>query len=136
MRLFLCCVIMFDSLRIAASTTASFGLIRNASLTIAQGNTTIIRGTCATCLCALIADPLLFSLNCFPNNLTCEMHSKVDQDKPFTLVDYASSEYYFITLPTPAVEYLWTFDSTFQDVSGIFNAIPVNESKLLLDIDH
>ena len=73
--------------RLTESTSASFGLIRNASLTIAQGNTTIIRGTCATCLCALIADPLLFSLNCFPNNLTCEMHSKMDQDKPFTLMD-------------------------------------------------
>ena len=28
--------------------------------------------------------------------------------------------------PVSIVEYLWTFDSTFQDVSGIFNTIPVN----------
>ena len=100
MRLFLCDVIFFNSLRIAAGTAMSFGLIRNASLTIAQGNTTTIRGTCATCLCALIADPSLFSLNCFPNNLTCEMHSKLDQNKPFTLMDSSVSEYYFISLPT------------------------------------
>ena len=88
--------------------------------------TTTIHGTCETCLCALVSDPSLFSLNCFPNNLTCEMHSKVDQDKPFTLVDSTMSDYYFITLPTQAVEYLWTFDSTFQDVSSTFNTIPMN----------
>ena len=50
----------------------------------------------------------------------------MDQDKPFTMVDTSMSEYYFIALPTPAVEYLWTFDSTFQDVSSTFNTIPVN----------
>ena len=54
------------------------------------------------------------------------MQSKLDQDKPFTLMDSALTEYYFIALPTPAVEYLWTFDSTFQDVSGTFNAISGN----------
>ena len=120
------CVTMHSQWRLTESNTASFGLIRNASLTIAQGSTSTIHGTCATCLCALVSNPSLFSLNCFPDNYTCEMHSKLDQDKPFTMVDSTKSDYYFLTLPKSAVEYLWTFDSTFQDVSRIFNTIPMN----------
>ena len=119
-------IVMLELWRLTKSTTASFGLIRNASLTIPQGSTSTIHGTCESCLCALVSDPSLFSLNCFPDNLTCEMHSKLDQDKPFTLMNSTMSDYYFISLPKLAVEYLWTFDSTFQDVSGIFNTIPMN----------
>ena len=78
----------------------SFGVIRNASLRITEGNTTTVNGTCATCLCALAADSSLFSFNCFTADLTCEMHSKSDQDNAFTLVDSSMSNYYFISLPT------------------------------------
>ena len=86
--------------RLTNSITVSIGIIRNVSLAISQGNSSIINGTCATCLCALISNPSLFSFNCFPDNLTCQMHSTVHQDKPFALIDSAISEYYFLSLPT------------------------------------
>ena len=86
--------------RTIAGSTVTFGVIHNASLRTFQGNTVTINGSCQACLCALVANPSLFSFNCFVNNLTCEMHSKVDQDKAFTLTDSAMSEYHFTSLPT------------------------------------
>ena len=149
LRLILICLVMMDQRDTTACTTASFGVIHNVFLKIAQGNTTRINGTCETCLCALVSNPSLFSFNCFRANLTCELHPTSDQDKPFTLVDSITSEYYFISLPTykesslsitstsaiatkmplSAGDYLWTFDSTFQDLSGSFNTIPKNGSN-------
>ena len=82
------------------SGNTSVGVIRNVSLKMVQANTTTIHGTCQTCLCALFADPSLFAFNCFIDNLTCEMYSKLDQNKPFTLVDLAMSVFYFFSFPT------------------------------------
>ena len=82
------------------SSTVPFGVIRNISLKIPQGITTTVNGTCETCVCALVSNPSLFSFNCFENNLTCEMYSKADQDKPFSLLDFATSAFYFLSLPT------------------------------------
>ena len=138
------------------SSTVPFGVIRNISLKIPQGITTTVNGTCETCVCALVSNPSLFSFNCFENNLTCEMYSKADQDKPFSLLDFATSAFYFLSLPTwklttvatreclgsgysshdrcflsvtstqlTPLEYLWTFDSTFQDLSTTFSGTPM-----------
>ena len=93
-------VVLMGQWSLTDSITVSFGIIRNVSLTISQGNSTIINGTCEMCLCALLSDLSLFSFNCFSNNLSCQMHSKVYQDKSFTLIDSAMSEYYFLSLPT------------------------------------
>ena len=74
LRLILICLVMMDQRDTTASSAASFGVIRNVSLKIAQGNTTRINGTCETCLCALVSNLSLFSFNCFRANLTCELH--------------------------------------------------------------
>ena len=132
---------------IIESSTVSFGVIRNTSLKIPHDKSTTINGTCEACLCALFTNPSLFSFNCFENNLTCAMHSKADQGKPFTLVAFATGSFYFVSLPThdqrtstvesttksytiptplTSVEYLLTFDSTFQDLTATFNAMPEN----------
>ena len=85
-----------------ASSTVSFGVIRNASLMIPQGTTTTmtIIGNCETCVCALVSDSSLFAVNCFEGNLTCEMFSKADQDKPFSLWNVATSTFYCLSFPT------------------------------------
>ena len=149
-------------------STVPFGIIRNVSLIVTQGKPTTINGTCDECLCALVSNASLFSLNFFSENLTCEMYSKVDQNKFFSLVDSVASAFYFVSLPTyvgssstsgltteqsitltsksfsasvrvrsifltdrlylvtpTTVEYLWTFDSTFQDLSAIFTGLPM-----------
>ena len=129
---------------IIQSSKVSVGVIRNVSLKISQSNTTLSYGTCQSCLCALYANPSLFGFNCFSSNLTCEMYAKADQDKPFSLLNFATSSFYFFSFPTyepsPStanfiaelttvstppipVEYLWTFDSTFQDLSATFSGI-------------
>ena len=98
---FLMLIIAALSCRVTIESGAiPLGSIRNVSLKIPQGNTTTIHGTCQSCLCALVADSSLFALNCFSSNLTCEMHSKADQSKPFSLVNFAMSTFYFSSFPT------------------------------------
>ena len=131
-------------------SNVSTGVIRNVSLKIPQGNTTKIDGTCQSCLCALNSNPSLFGFSCFIDNLTCEMYAKADQDRPFSLLNFVTSSFYFFSFltyePSPStanfiaklttvstppipVEYLWTFDSTFQDLSGTFVGTPKNSSN-------
>ena len=93
-------LVVCDSVRLIASTTVTIGIVQNVSLTLFQSTTTIINGTCETCLCTLISDLSLFSFNCFKSNLTCEMHRMSDRNKPFELVPFVLGVYYFTSLPT------------------------------------
>ena len=76
------------------------GIIRNVSLTISEGNPTTIHDTCQSCLCGLLSNSWLFGWNRFNDNLTCQMYSKADQSKPFSLVYSSGSTFYFLSFPT------------------------------------
>ena len=112
------------------------GIIRNASLHILNGNTTVITGTCEACVCSLLTQPTFFSLNCRSNHLICELYSVSDQNKAFTVLTDVNSSFYFLSLPTYTtsqaviVEYLWPFDSTFDDTSSTFIGAPFNNPTL------
>ena len=93
-------LVVYGYLRLVASTTVTIGIVQNVSLSLFQRTTTIINGTCETCLCTLISNPSLFSFNCFNSNLTCEMHKTSDRNKPFNLVPFVRGVYYFTSLPT------------------------------------
>ena len=93
-------VVVCDHVRLITSTTVTIGIVQNVSLKLFQGTTTIITGTCETCLCTLVSDPSLSSFNCFSSTLTCEMHKTSDQSKPFELVTSALAQYFFTSLPT------------------------------------
>ena len=122
-------------LAVVTVSTTRVGIISNISLTLLGTNTTIVNGTCEDCVCFLLANTSFFSLNCFHGNLTCELHAKSDQNKPFTLTTGVNASFYFLDLPTymvsPAtiVEYHWSFDSTVQDASSTFNGTPVNNAS-------
>ena len=99
------------------SSMVLFGIIRNVSLIVPQGNPTTINGTCDGCLCALVSNASLFSLTCFPENLTCEMYSKADQNKPFSLVNSVASAFYFVSLPMYVDSSLTTGLTTEQSIT-------------------
>ena len=122
------------------SSTVSFGVIRNTSLKIPQGNTTTVNGTCETCVCALVSNPSLFSFNCFENNLTCEMYSKADQDQPCSLLDFVTSAFYFLSLPTSKLTTVATrecLESGYFYCDGCFfssHVDPVDSTGISLDL--
>ena len=126
---------LLRQLTVVTVSSTRVGIIPNISLTLFGTNTTIANGTCEDCVCFLLANTSFFSLNCFHDNLTCELHAKLDQNKPFTLATGVKASFYFLALPTsmvsPAtiVEYHWSFDSTFQDASSTFNGTPVNNAS-------
>ena len=91
--------LLYGHLITAACGRISVGIIGNASLKLTQGNSTIINGTCESCLCALMSDPSFFAFNCLSNNLTCEMHSKVDQSKSYVMIASSMSTCYLMALP-------------------------------------
>ena len=146
MRVLLLLISLFNHPTTIQSGIVSFGIIQNVSLKISQSSSITVNGTCQTCLCTLSFNTSLFAFNCFSANLTCEMYSKVDQNKSFSLVNSATSALYLVSLSTyqesgstvssgveqssmstsQLLEYLWTFDSTFQDLSSTFNTIPIN----------
>ena len=98
--LLLLIAVLVDRQATVQSGAVPVGSIRNVSLTVPQGNPTTINGTCQSCLCALLSNSSLFGLNCFSDNLTCQMYSKADQSKPFSLVYSSGSTFYFFSLPT------------------------------------
>ena len=122
------------------------GIIHNISLDILGASTTSINGTCQDCVCALLISSAFFALNCFHDNLTCQLHSTSNRNAPFSLIRSGSSSLYFLALPafdtltstdnpsttatvTATVEYLWSFDSTFRDASSTFNGTPINNAS-------
>ena len=78
----------------------TLNVIRNASLDILGVTATPINGTCNDCTCRLSSNSTFVSFNCFHENLTCELYSASDQDKPFTLTASVNTSFYFISLPT------------------------------------
>ena len=118
---------------IIESDTISVGLIRNVSLDILNVSVTIVHGLCRDCLCELLANATYFGLTCFADNVTCQLYSASNQNKPYRLVASSSASLYLLSLPTydavqstNAGEYLWPFDATFQDTSTRFIGTPVN----------
>ena len=78
----------------------SVGSINNVSLNILQTNAINMNGTEQQCLCVLThKTSLFFGFNYFSDNSTCQMHSKSDQNKSFTLVNDGTSVFYFLSLP-------------------------------------
>ena len=76
------------------------GLIHDASLNIPSGMTTTVNGTCDQCLCTLFTSSQFFSVNCFSENVTCQLHSASDQSKPFNWIIAIHASFYFLSLPT------------------------------------
>ena len=97
-------------------TTTSVGIIRNASLTILNTSATTINGTCEECLCALLVNSTVFSVNCFHENLTCQLHFTENQNKPFVLIDSANTAFYFVSLPTYVASQ--STDSTTHEITS------------------
>ena len=87
-------------LPIIEGSEVPLGVIYNASLKMINANATLIHGTCRECLCMFFENATFFALNCFTGNLTCELHSVLDQNKPFTLTPSANTVFYFLSLPT------------------------------------
>ena len=100
MRSTLTSTLLLYQVAIVAVNAVSIGIIRNASLNIVGASATTVNGTCEECVCTLIANSTFFSLNCFPDNLTCQLHSVSDRNQPFSLIDGVSTLYYFLSLPT------------------------------------
>ena len=122
-------------------------------LYIAGGSAAIINGTCHECLCKLITNATFFAVTCFHRNLTCQLHPIIDQNQSLA-IKYSHDTSLYIrsadnwipsTANTPASElgslysdapvttrpcmvseYVCSFDSTFQDTSSTFYAIPLN----------
>ena len=132
MRLLPIVILLVHRLATVGADVVSVGIIHNVSLGFFNASTTIINGSCEECVCSLLANTSFFSLSCFHDNLTCQLHSQVDQNKPFTLSTSSHVSFYFVSLPTYTppqvltVEYFWSFDSTFQDRSATFNGTPIN----------
>ena len=127
--------LLLCELMIIDVTSVSVGIIHNTSLHIWNTNPIIIYGTCEECVCSLLTNTTFFSLNCASDIFLCELHSKVDQNKSFSLTTANSASFYFLSLPAyirPQVvtgNYLWSFDGTFQDNSSTFNGTPNNDAS-------
>ena len=140
-------IFLLRQLTIIQANAVSVGIIRNASLDIFGATKTTSNVTCDECVCSLLAELSFFSLNCRSDTLTCELHSTLDQNRPFNLLTAASTSFFFRSLPTfddecinditglststlssmaSSGEYFWTFDSTYQDRSFTFNGTPIN----------
>ena len=129
-------MLLVHGLGIVENDTISMRLIGNVTLDILNTTITTIHGTCADCLCKLGVNSTFFGLTCFVSNRTCQLFSIVDQNKPYRLIGSSSASLYLLSLPTYGAvqsstllvtgEYLWPFDSTFQDTSTTFIGTPVN----------
>ena len=130
----------------------SVGSIRNVSLSFSNSSSLLINATCAACLCRLYSSRNFASFNCYANNQSCRMHQKSDQNKSFLLMPSSITKFYFLSLPNvPStsdmigkislllsisarrkndslmlVDYLWTFDSSFNDQSSTMNFSSIN----------
>ena len=93
-------ILLLQCLAIVPILTISVGIIRNASLDILNAPTTLINGSCDDCTCALLGNSTFFSLNCFADNLTCQLHSIHNQHEPYTMTNSAHTSFYFVSLPT------------------------------------
>ena len=93
-------VLLLHQLTINQVRTISVSLIRNVSLTIPGANTTIINGTCKDCICALLLNTTFFAVNCLVDNQRCELYSKADQNRSFSLIPGVSASFYFMSFPT------------------------------------
>ena len=130
----------------------SVGSIRNVSLSFSNSSSLLINATCAACLCRLYSSRNFASFNCYANNQSCRMHQKSDQNKSFLLMPSSITKFYFLSLPNVQstsdmigkislllsssarrendslmlVDYLWTFDSSFNDQSSTMNFSSIN----------
>ena len=93
-------VFLLHQLIITGIHAVPLGIAHNFSLTILHTNTTIVNGTCAECICTLLASTLFFALNCFDENITCQLHAKQNQNQPFALEIKTKVSFYFTSLPT------------------------------------
>ena len=109
-------------------STISVGIIRNASLTLLDTNATTINGSCEECLCALLANSAVFSVTSFHENLTCQLHSTQNQNKPFVLIDSANTSFYCVSLPTFPTSV--ASDTCIREVTG--TSTSKNRSPMLL----
>ena len=111
------------------------GFIHNVSLNILNVKATMINGTCDECICSLLANATFFAVNCLADRHSCDLHLRENKKNPFNLITGSNASFYFLSLPTNVapqvftVEYLWTFDSTFQDTSSTFNGTPTNHAQ-------
>ena len=93
-------ILRFYPLTFIGVNCVSLGIIHNASLDILAANITTINGTCAQCVCRLLADPAFFSFNCYHQSITCQLHSAQNLNLPFALITNLDTSFYFRSLPT------------------------------------
>jgi hypothetical protein len=112
--------------------SVTIGSIKNASLTIFNTSSPVIRGTCRECMCAMLLNSNYSSFNCYTDNQTCHMHWKSDQNRSFQMVPSASTIFYFVSLPmspaSVAKMYIWSFDSNFNDQLSRLNFSAANSA--------
>ena len=92
-------IFLLHQLALIEVHAVSLGVIQNLSLTILGTTSTSINGTCDECACRLLADPTFFSISCFHENMTCQLHSIQNQNQPFTLINSTTASFYFHSLP-------------------------------------
>ena len=93
-------ILLLHQLTLIGLNAVSIGIIRNTSLAIPNTNATIINGSCEQCVCRLLADSTFFAFNCLHVDVTCQLHSVLNQSQPSVLITNTNASFYFRSLPT------------------------------------
>lgn len=93
-------LIFVQAILIVFGSTSNIPVIHNVSLIMFDYNSTVINNiSCDYCLCTMLLNSTIYSLNYFRNNNTCQLFFKSLETNSFLLTNNLESSIYFKSIP-------------------------------------